>query len=288
LLGWYSTGVFYISKTIVELLPTLIYSIIFALLTFFSSGQYYEKERLLWYIFIITIGMLCTQGMGFFVGIVLVEYELIAIEVAIGLYCYFIIFCNLFIPLKEMPQILQFISNSSYVKFLFNSCLIIIYGFGRCASDQLSIVLYKYDLDDDLFNDYVKYLVIYCFSLRIMASIALYIKTNTFLNKTKLKYIQNLLFKKNYKQDSRIVDLGKSSVVSIESKTRIKNRKISLTEVVFEEVNDRKISIAWIDMTFKVPKTIFSEEKIILRQLNGCVEFGSLNALMGPSGAGKT
>jgi ABC-type multidrug transport system ATPase subunit len=33
---------------------------------------------------------------------------------------------------------------------------------------------------------------------------------------------------------------------------------------------------------------MFRKEKIILNQLNGCVEFGSLNALMGPSGAGKT
>ena len=48
------------------------------------------------------------------------------------------------------------------------------------------------------------------------------------------------------------------------------------------------ISIAWIDLTFKVKNVLFGENKTILNRINGCVEFGSITALMGPSGAGKT
>ncbi|CAG2112212.1 unnamed protein product [Medioppia subpectinata] len=48
------------------------------------------------------------------------------------------------------------------------------------------------------------------------------------------------------------------------------------------------LSIAWIDLTLKVDKTLYSSEKLILRGVNGLFEFNSLNALMGPSGAGKT
>ena len=50
----------------------------------------------------------------------------------------------------------------------------------------------------------------------------------------------------------------------------------------------RKLSIAWIDITLKVNKTFYSEEKLILRGIKGFIEFGTLTALMGPSGAGKT
>ena len=47
-------------------------------------------------------------------------------------------------------------------------------------------------------------------------------------------------------------------------------------------------SIAWVDLTFKVKNVLFDENKTILNGLNGCVEFGSIIALMGPSGSGKT
>jgi ABC-type multidrug transport system ATPase subunit len=52
--------------------------------------------------------------------------------------------------------------------------------------------------------------------------------------------------------------------------------------------SNEKLSIAWIDLTLRIEKNLFRKEKIILNQLNGCVEFSSLNSLMGPSGAGKT
>jgi ABC-type multidrug transport system ATPase subunit len=55
-----------------------------------------------------------------------------------------------------------------------------------------------------------------------------------------------------------------------------------------EEVSDKKISIAWIDLTLRNTEKTFSKEKIIFKQLNGSFDFGSLNALMGPLGAGKT
>jgi polar amino acid transport system ATP-binding protein len=51
---------------------------------------------------------------------------------------------------------------------------------------------------------------------------------------------------------------------------------------------DKEIAIAWIDLTFSVKSFLMRKEKVILKRLNGSVNFGSLNALMGPSGAGKT
>ena len=48
------------------------------------------------------------------------------------------------------------------------------------------------------------------------------------------------------------------------------------------------VSIAWVDLTFKVKNNFFGENKTILNSINGCVHFGSITALMGPSGSGKT
>lgn len=55
-----------------------------------------------------------------------------------------------------------------------------------------------------------------------------------------------------------------------------------------DQAMDKEIVVAWIDLTFSVKNFMRKEEKIILNELNGAVNFGSLNALMGPSGAGKT
>ncbi|XP_054164189.1 uncharacterized protein LOC128961900 [Oppia nitens] len=48
------------------------------------------------------------------------------------------------------------------------------------------------------------------------------------------------------------------------------------------------LSIGWSNLTLRLAKTIYSDEKLILRSVDGFVEFGTLTALMGPSGAGKT
>ncbi|XP_054164304.1 uncharacterized protein LOC128961998 [Oppia nitens] len=50
----------------------------------------------------------------------------------------------------------------------------------------------------------------------------------------------------------------------------------------------RSLCIGWSELTIRLDKTFCSPEKLILRSVSGCVEFGTLTALMGPSGAGKT
>jgi len=51
---------------------------------------------------------------------------------------------------------------------------------------------------------------------------------------------------------------------------------------------NNKIAIAWIDLNFSIKLFLVRKDKLILNILNGSINFGSLNALMGPSGAGKT
>jgi len=51
---------------------------------------------------------------------------------------------------------------------------------------------------------------------------------------------------------------------------------------------EKEIAVAWIDLTFKVKHFWMREEKIILNRVNGDISFGTITALMGPSGAGKT
>ena len=55
---------------------------------------------------------------------------------------------------------------------------------------------------------------------------------------------------------------------------------------LIEEQN--KMAVAWIDLTF-YGQSVFNRRKDpILNAINGCVDFGTITALMGPSGSGKT
>jgi ABC-type lipoprotein export system ATPase subunit len=236
--------------------------------------------------------MLCAQGLGYLVGIICIKYEQIAIGVSIGLYLMLCMFCNIFTPIKEMPQLFQMISDISFNKFVYYSVLILIYGFGRCPSNQLSLVMFKYDMNEQLFWFYAKYLVIYFVILRILAFIVLYIRANTLFSGIKLKDIITKYFEffhiERRNTEQPVCDESKSSVFTISSESSIDMSDSYEIDFNFDEDLDKKLSIAWIDLSLKSQNQLFSDEKIILRQLNGSVEFGSLNALMGPSGAGKT
>jgi len=233
------------------------------------------------------MGMLCSQGLGYLIGIIFIKYEQIAIGVSIGVYLLLVMFCNIFTPIKEMPHLFQVMSDVAFTKFVYYSVLIKIYGFDRCPSDQLSLVLYKYGMNDQVFWNYTRYLVIYFICLRVVAFIVLYFKVNTSFFTKKSQNISYKIFKilEKSRQNSRITpDKRNNSFIVIILDKCIDQEK----ELKTNEDNINKLSVAWIDLTLKSKNQTFGEEKIILRQLNGCVEFGSLNALMGPSGAGKT
>jgi ABC-type multidrug transport system ATPase subunit len=52
--------------------------------------------------------------------------------------------------------------------------------------------------------------------------------------------------------------------------------------------SDDRIAILWTDMSFTIRSTFRRNETQVLNALTGCAEFGSLMAVMGPSGAGLT
>ena len=55
-----------------------------------------------------------------------------------------------------------------------------------------------------------------------------------------------------------------------------------------EVKNKCRTAIAWTDLTMTVQSLMSRKQKVILNRLNGYAQFGSLTAVMGPSGAGLT
>lgn len=57
--------------------------------------------------------------------------------------------------------------------------------------------------------------------------------------------------------------------------------------MISRDYQQLNISIAWRNLSYEA-KDLFFNRKLILRQLNGHLEYQSLNGFLGPSGAGKT
>jgi len=51
---------------------------------------------------------------------------------------------------------------------------------------------------------------------------------------------------------------------------------------------DSNVAIVWIDLTLEFKSILTQKKTIVLNKVSGCSMFGTLNAVMGPSGAGLT
>ena len=282
--GWYSTGSYFLSKSFVEIIPTIIYSVVFALLSFYWSGQLYETHRLFGFVMIMLLSFICTEGIGHTIGIIFANHVKIAMVLSIGLFAVMALFCNFFIRIKDMPSLLQNISSLAYLKFSYESIIILIYGLNRCSHEQQSVILIKFTLSDqDLSKNYYK-LVLYALVLRIFEYIALYTKNN-------LKLIFNLnIILRQFKKKSNPIEKESPSMIVDMVELRKENPN-KFGEEPIQKMNnyhENLVCIGWDKLTFKIPRTFLKNEKIIINEITGCFEFSSLNALMGSSGVGKT
>ena len=203
--------------------------------------------------------------------------------------------------MDDLPDILGYLSNVSLMKFPTNMAFIAMYGFDRCPTNQTSKILLRFNLSDDKFVEHSAYVWTQVFIFRLMAFSAILLAKTPKIYRNLFKAIKSKVNKvKNRKNDIvlQTISGNTSQTGCYENTIEIDlTEETSFDEIQANDENDtqnreietkRKLSIAWIDITLKVRKSFYSEEKLILRGIKGFIEFGTLTALMGPSGAGKT
>jgi len=281
---WYSTGSYFWAKTIVESIPTIINSFCYTFIIYYMSGQFLEDLRFYKFLWITTVNFLCTQSLGSCCGIIFYKNHRLAIYSSITLFLSLTFYNNFTIPTKELFPIAKVMSDFAYPKFVFNSILITIYGFGRCPPGQTSLVLYQYDINDDqIFWDSSKYLIYSLIFFKSSEIILLMIKANRvslrFGGSSKTSNDDQIKFRNILKEND---DKNNNN---LEVQVYLPNK---YTSIDFKEPQNKKLMIGWIDLSYTVPQKLFSNQTKILDNISGGIEVGSLNALMGPSGAGKT
>ena len=280
----------------------MIISALYGFIAYLYSGQPFERERIIAFVAVMVLGFLCTEGLGHSIGISLVNYPTIAMFISVGIFFMLGLYTNFMILTKNLPIVMQYVSDFVYPKYAFNSGLISVYGLNRCAPEEKSVTLLKFGVKDSQLYPNIYKLAIYLVVLKCVTYLMLILKTNFKISfKIGIKCLER---KPNESRDddiclnSTVVNFNgteKSKSLSdilceINSEDKQNNgtNDLSVNQIPFETQNYSKICFAWKLLTLRIPCTLFKEEKVILRQISGFFEFGTINALMGCSGAGKS
>ena len=194
----------------------------------------------------------------------------------------YIVFTNFLYLQSEQVSPFKNLSPYSTAMPVLNSIMISIYGMDRCPTTTISLKLesYKMNKTNSLLLQIIQ-IIIHLMIYKIICLLTMFYKykiltllVNTARNK--------LIDKHGYNANN--IDLNQPNEnINIDN-----NNKNIECEFVHDKIEHRELNIVWTNLTIKVSKSLFKNEKIILRDINGFVEFGTLMALMGPSGAGKS
>ena len=130
------------------------FPILFALMIFSHLINYYSSiDMYFTYLYCLSLTVLCAQSFGHLSGIIFSDNTTVAVFVSVAFYLVSSNLSNIFIPLNDFHYVFKAISNLSFLKHSINCILLKIYGFGRCSEDQFSLILYKYNISDDIYTE---------------------------------------------------------------------------------------------------------------------------------------
>ena len=276
---------FYCAKIIMDIIQTIIFAIIFGIIVYLSTGQLYEYHRLFGYVMVIVLVFLCAEGWGQNMAIVFTSSDILCFAFALATHSTMAMLMNFYIKIDDLPLIMQYMSDFIvYPRLYYDTARIYIYGLGRCPPTEKPVVLVKFNITDEQLMPLLYKFILHAILAKFFVLMLLYIKNCESL--TKINFIKR---KNNIKCDEND-NLKIDGQIVVRKLSNIINNLNNYDPVGIESETDRSHSIcfAFRDLTLKIPKTFFKKENVIIDKINGFFEFCSINALMGPSGAGKT
>lgn len=151
ILGWYSSGSFYLMKSISESLP-----LIPIVMCHVYICNIYEdvKPGIYWQLVaMITLGGLAFQAIAHVFSLISNGNMPILTTVSVGMFLLFQMLNNFFISIARLHYVYRFIASFSISRFVFESAILLQYGFKRCRHKEIQQFLYLMKLEDvDLFH----------------------------------------------------------------------------------------------------------------------------------------
>ena len=104
--------------------------------------------------------LLCTQSLAHISSILFTRNVPSAMLVSQVVLNILSMMSNSLIPLKTMHYSIQMLSDLSFLKFTHDFITLNTYGLGRCASNEISTVLYIFGIDDDMYWPVINKMII--------------------------------------------------------------------------------------------------------------------------------
>ena len=223
------------------------------------------------------------------IGIIFAKNIKIALMVSLTYYFISFIFCDFLTPLYELNPILR-LTQYFYFNLTFRSLLIIIFG-ERCETESQALTYFRVEEDQLWF--YLRLIIYQAIIFTIIGYIALLFKANNLLYKI-YSFIKGPNHSKRTLESLRSYD-NPVCITTIESDEKQHDKQEKCLEIAISIISrpetiaqqEKSLALGWYDLTYSRSRFL-GNKKQILKRLKGKINFGSLTALMGPSGAGKT
>ena len=137
------------------------------------------------YYFALTMVVLCSQRVAQISAIICPNNSKLAMTIAILIITTLIVLGNNLVPIKKFHYFLQALSDLSFIKYSFELIILSIYGFNRCSQSDISLVLYEFGIESQVFWSNVISLLIIFIVLKLITIFSLGLKINHFLKDRK-------------------------------------------------------------------------------------------------------
>ncbi|XP_046913707.2 uncharacterized protein LOC124494563 [Dermatophagoides farinae] len=298
---WYGLGTFFFPFMILRNIQLAIITVFINTVAYFSIDHLYvDNYQMNWnrfghYFYFSYLYNCFHQSIGYILCMIFlgkVEVSVVSAYIIVLFQQFFTGFMFNPYKMKTLPSIFLRISETLSLKAIPNGLIYTMYGLDRCDDETtISFVLEDFGINvNAVYSDsYFMFINSVCIRLLVLV-LMVYNFSGIFRSKRFVKasisdVIKCIDYGKLTDQKEEAVDLSKT--------VRIKKED----ELGFEHFARHKIVVAWRSLTLFGTKSIYEirtvqnerkDSKQILKNLNGQFRFGTLNALMGPSGAGKT
>ena len=232
-----------------------------------------DQDRFMNLFYVVLMTLLSLQCLISSIAILFGKSPNLAIMVLVVLVILMLLLNNCNLKIDSDNHIFVRISQLNIFHYNFSSLIIIMYGFGRCPPGYHSKQLIEHELDEDIiYPAYFKRFYIFAIISLIIEFLAFIIRI----------YKPSLKLPKTQHGTSHNVDQDQNRTV-----LSLFKEDHSLREV--RNTGDKEVFVSWNDMTFQKNGLFRIKDPIkLLDNISGYFNTESINAVMGPSGAGKT
>ena len=152
------------------------------------------------YYLVIILVILCSESIGQISAILFSNEARLAVTFAFIIHAFSVTAGNILVPVRRLHYSIQYISDLSFLRLAFDTCMTAIYGFDRCNKIEIPVVLKEMGISEQMFWRKIIYFILFCIALKLFTVLLLIFKINYKMkDNRRLKEVENRVLSKSNK-----------------------------------------------------------------------------------------